>query len=393
MGSAAVMEGSDDDSSDEEMLDISTPEVLSKYRLAAEIANRTLKMLMEQCKVGMKILDLCELGDRTIVEECAKVHNKGKAKVEAKDKGVAFPTCISVNEIAGHNSPPLGDETTLADGDLVKIDLSVHIDGWIASVAHTLCVAEDPAAPIEGRKGAVVMAAAVAAEGLFAALKPGVSNASLPPIFENAAKAFGVNVVEGVLSHQTKRFVIDGNKVIISKVVPGEQTVDEDTFEVNDVLAVDIMMSTGEGKPQEKDEKKQMVFKRAVDQNYNLKMKVSREIFSKITSLHPTLPFTLREYMSEEHGGAGRARLGMKECLEHDLFHTYPVLEEKDGEFVAQIKFTVMLTEEGTQRITGGGLPNCKPEQVCEDEELNAAYAAAVEKEAKKAAKKSKKKK
>ena len=32
--------GSDSDSSDEEMLDISTPEVLAKYRLAAEIANR-----------------------------------------------------------------------------------------------------------------------------------------------------------------------------------------------------------------------------------------------------------------------------------------------------------------------------------------------------------------
>merc|ERR1712010_132587 len=335
---------------------------------------------MEQCKVGMKILDLCELGDRTIVEECAKVHNK------AKDKGVAFPTCISVNEIAGHNSPPLGDETTLADGDLVKIDLSVHIDGWIASVAHTLCVAEDPAAPIEGRKGAVVMAAAVAAEGLFAALKPGVSNASLPPIFENAAKAFGVNVVEGVLSHQTKRFVIDGNKVIISKVVPGEQTVDEDTFEVNDVLAVDIMMSTGEGKPQEKDEKKQMVFKRAVDQNYNLKMKVSREIFSKITSMHPTLPFTLRDYEDS------RARLGMKECLEHDLFHTYPVLEEKEGEFVAQFKFTVMLSEEGVQRVTGGFLPNCTPDVECGDEELWGIYQKALEKAAKKKAKKSKKK-
>merc|ERR1719183_2243979 len=368
------------------MLDISTPEVLAKYRLAAEIANRTLKMLMEQCKVGMKILDLCELGDRTIVEECAKVHNKGKAKVEAKDKGVAFPTCISVNEIAGHNSPPLGDETTLADGDLVKIDLSVHIDGWIASVAHTLCVAEDPAAPIEGRKGAVVMAAAVAAEGLFAALKPGVSNASLPPIFENAAKAFGVNVVEGVLSHQTKRFVIDGNKVIISKVVPGEQTVDEEEFELNDVFVIDIIMSTGEGKPQEKDEKKQMVFKRAVDQNYNLKMKVSREIFSKITSMHSTLPFTLRDYEDS------RARLGMKECLEHDLFHTYPVLEEKEGEFVAQFKFAVMLSEEGVQRVTGGFLPNCTPDVECGDEELWGIYQKALEKAAKKKAKKSKKK-
>ena len=53
---------------------------------------------------------------------------------------------------------------------------------------------------------------------------------------------------------------------------------------------------------------------------------VSREIFSKVIGDHPTLPFTLRQYDDV------RARLGMKECLEHELFHTYPVLEEKEGE-------------------------------------------------------------
>lgn len=52
-------------------------------------------------------------------------------------------------------------------------DLAVHIDGWIAPVANTLMVG-DPAAPIEGRKGDVVMATSVAAEAVLAALKPGV---------------------------------------------------------------------------------------------------------------------------------------------------------------------------------------------------------------------------
>merc|ERR1711907_91580 len=393
MGSRPPITMADSDSdSEEEILDITTPEVLAKYRLSAEIANRTLKSIAAKCTEGTSILELCCLGDDLITEECSKVHNKGKAKVGAKDKGVAFPTCISVNEIAGHNSAQPGDDAVLAEGDLVKIDLAVHIDGWIAAVAHTVMVG-DPAAPISGRKGDVVMAAAVAAEAALDAIKPGVKNTAITPIFQKAAEAYGVNVVEGVLSHQTKRFVIDGNKVILSKAVPGEQTVDEEEFELNDVIVIDVLMSTGDGKPMEKDEKKQTVYKRAVDQQYNLKMKVSREIFSKITSMHPTLPFSLREYMSEDAGGSGRARLGMKECLEHDLFHTYPVLEEKEGEFVAQFKFCVMLTEEGTQRITFGGLPNCEPDTASKDEELNAIYAAATEREAKKAAKKAKKKK
>jgi len=337
------------ESEEEEILDITSPDVLAKYRLAAEIANRALKLVIEACAVGASCVDLCNLGDGAIVDECSKVHNKGKAKVETKDKGVAFPTCISVNEIVGHASAAQGDETVLAEGDLVKIDLAVHIDGWIATVAHTVMCSADAEATVEdGPKRNVVLACAVAAEAIMANVRPGVTNNQITPLFQQAAEEFGVNVVEGVLSHAMKRFVIDGNKAIIAKEVKGEQAVEEEQFEENDVFSIDIIMSSGEGKPTEKDEKKQMVFKRAVDKNYNLKMKVSREIFSKINTDHPTLPFSLREYDDV------RARLGMKECLEHDLFTNYPVLEEKEGEFVAHMKFTILLTNEGTQRITGG---------------------------------------
>ena len=56
------------------------------------------------------------------------------------EKGVAFPTCISINEICGHYSPLKSEDTDLKEGDLVKIDLGVHIDGFVALVAHTLIV-------------------------------------------------------------------------------------------------------------------------------------------------------------------------------------------------------------------------------------------------------------
>lgn len=47
-----------------------------------------------------------------------------------------------------------------------------------------------------------------------------------------------------------KRYVIDGNKVIINKAT-AEQKVDEFEFEENMVIGVDIVMSTGEGKVNE----------------------------------------------------------------------------------------------------------------------------------------------
>jgi len=61
------------------------------------------------------------------------------------EKGIAFPTCISSNDICGHYSPLISDaadkekpQCTLAEGDVVKVDLGVHIDGFISLLGHTV---------------------------------------------------------------------------------------------------------------------------------------------------------------------------------------------------------------------------------------------------------------
>jgi len=66
-----------------------------------------------------------------------KIFNKKKI-----EKGIAFPVCISVNEICGHYSPLTSEENKLVlnEGDIVKIDLGVHVDGYMGLVGHTLCV-------------------------------------------------------------------------------------------------------------------------------------------------------------------------------------------------------------------------------------------------------------
>ena len=48
-----------------------------------------------------------------------------------------------------------------------------------------------------------------------------------------------------------------------------------------------------------------------------------------------------------------KARMGVIECAKHDLMEPYPVYFEKDGEFVAEFKFTVLLMPNSTMKITG----------------------------------------
>ncbi len=73
----------------------------------------------------------------------------------------------------------------------------------------------------------------------------------------------------------------------------GEQKVPECTFEVNEVYAVDVAMTTGEGKPREMDTRT-TVFNRNVEKTYNLKMKGARTLYSEIKHKYPTLPFTIQ---------------------------------------------------------------------------------------------------
>jgi len=177
------------------------------------------------------------------------------------------------------------------------------------------------------------------------------------------ADAYKCSPVEGVLSHQMKKHVIDANKVISSKLSP-EQQIQEASIASGDVFAIDIVMSTGEGQPKQL-EGRTTVFKRNVEEKYSLKMKASRQFFSEVNSKHPTMPFTLRA------GDERVWRMGVVECVKHNLFVEYPVLHEKPDVHVAQYKFTIMLLPSGNAaRLTSGGSPALSSDLSIQDEGL-----------------------
>lgn len=335
---------------EEQVTDLSSSDVCTKYRKAAEIANAALEAVAALCVADADVVELCAAGDAAITERCAGVYNK-KVNGQAIDKGVGFPTCVSVNECVCHNSPLVGEtpHQTLSDGDMVKIDLGCHIDGYIAVAAHTIIVGGAGAsaeAPIEGRQADVIKAAYQAAEVAQKMIKAGNTNTQVTEAIARVAASYECEPMAGTLMHQMKRFVIDGNKCIILKE-DAETKVDEITFETHEVYAVDVCMSTGEGKARE-GEMRTSVLKRAVDKNYRLKMRNSRALLTEVNSRFPTLPFTLRAMEDER-----QAKMGVVECVKHDLLHPYPVLYEREGDFVAHFKFTVLVLSSGTAKITG----------------------------------------
>lgn len=128
-----MVESRDRIDSEEEFKDenfIERPAILDKYKAAAQIANDALKKVIALCVPGADIYTVCQEGDKFMEEELRKVFNNKKSK--KLERGIAFPTCISVNNVMGHYSPMKDESTPLADGDVAKIDLGCHLDGFIA---------------------------------------------------------------------------------------------------------------------------------------------------------------------------------------------------------------------------------------------------------------------
>jgi curved DNA binding protein len=172
------------------------------------------------------------------------------------------------------------------------------------------------------------------------------TNTKVTQTIAKIAAEYETNPVEGVLSHKMKKHLIDGNDVIINKETP-EQRVEEFEFAPGDVIGLDVYVSTGEGKPKEGDFRT-TVFKRELDTQYNLKIKSARAFFTEVNKKYPTLPFAIRAFEDST-----AAKIGVKECIAHDLLTAYPVLVEKNGEYVAQFKCTIAILPRSTVVLAG----------------------------------------
>ncbi|KAM8710432.1 hypothetical protein ACLKA7_017105 [Drosophila subpalustris] len=318
--------------------------VVTKYKLAGEIVNKTLKTLIGLCVVDASVREICTKSDNLLTEETSKVYKKEK---DLK-KGIAFPTCLSVNNCVCHFSPAKNDaDYTLKAGDVVKIDLGAHIDGFIAVAAHTIVVDAAAGQKISGRQADVILAAYWAAQAALRLLKSGSSNYLITDAVQQISESFKCKPIEGMLSHELKQFKIDGEKTIIQNPSEAQRKEHEKcNFETHEVYAIDVIVSTGEGVGREKDTKVS-IYKKS-DENYMLKLKASRALLAEVKTKYGNMPFNIRSFEEET-----KARMGVVECVSHKMIEPFQVLYEKPSELVAQFKHTVLLMPNGVNLVTG----------------------------------------
>jgi curved DNA binding protein len=208
--SAASASGESSSSKNAQDETIASDLVVTKYKMASEITQRVLREVIDRCVPGASIKDTCIYGDKRLDEETSRVFKKDK---DVK-KGIAFPTCLSINNYICHFSPLVSDpDMILKDDDVVKIDLGCHIDGYVAVVAHTLIVGATREKKVTGRRADCILAAYYAAEAALRLIKPTESNTVVTEMIDRIASAYHCKPVEGTKSRFFFEFSIKINLI------------------------------------------------------------------------------------------------------------------------------------------------------------------------------------
>lgn len=114
------------------MIQIKTPEEVTRMRAAGLVVGQTLELLRRSVEAGMTTADLDAIAEKNIRDSGAVPSFKGY-------HGFPASICASVNDEIVHGIP---GPRQIREGDIVSIDCGAIVDGWHGDAAVTVAVGE-----------------------------------------------------------------------------------------------------------------------------------------------------------------------------------------------------------------------------------------------------------
>jgi len=296
---------------------------LESLEKAGEIAQQVKKYIKPKIKVGVKGLD--------IVSETEK-------KINELGGDCAFPVNLSINNIAAHYTSPIRDDgLTIKENDLVKLDLGIHIDGYIVDTAFSVNFNQNES--LEN----IITATETAVEAAKMMAKPGIHTKDIGKKIEDIVKGFNYNPIKELGGHQIERWRVHGTKALPEL---GSQGGDE--MEEGDVFAVEIFASTGSGSVHSTNN----CYIYALNPytgRVPLRRKSSKQILSYVNRNYKTLPFAERWLAKEFQIGVA---FGLQELVAQGKIREHNVLSEEKDAYIAQSEETILITADGYEQLT-----------------------------------------
>lgn len=306
-------------------------------RHAAEVHRQTRRYVQSWLKPGLAMTDIAErleASNRKLIDELGL------------ERGLAFPTGLSLNHIAAHWSPNKGDTTVLQKDDVLKVDFGTHVNGHIIDCAWT--VAFNP------RYDNLLKAVRAATEtgireaGIDARLNEigeAIQETMESHEVELDGKTYTVRSIRNLNGHSIGPYRIHAGKTV--PIVKGGEGA---RMEEGELYAIETFGSTGRAVVHEDMECSH--YARTFDAGpAPLRTRGAKALLTTIDKSFGTLPFCNRWL---DRLGESRYLLSLKQLCDAGVVTAYPPLCDVRGSYTAQFEHTILLRPTCKEVISRG---------------------------------------
>lgn len=289
---------------------------IDSYKKAGEIALKIRDFAKKLIKPEMLLLDIARKIESEIINQGAEV---------------AFPVNLSIDEVAAHYHPTIED-LTKATG-LLKVDIGVHVNGFIADTAFSIDLTPDK------KYAELIKASEQALENALNLLDKNPALNEIGKTIKETIQKKGFSPIINLSGHELAQNTVHAGITIPNYANGNENKINAGAY------AIEPFATTGQGKVI--DGQSSNIF--AITNPKNTRSPTARKIFEYIWEKNKTLPFSLRE-IQEKFGPM--ARLAIKELEQAGIIRNYPQLIEITHHPVSQAEHTFIKTKDGKIIIT-----------------------------------------
>jgi len=298
---------------------------------AGTIHKKVRNELKNILKPGIKLVDIANFIESKVSEYTCEfgqqVHN-----------GVAFPTGISINNIAAHWTPGPNDKTVLEKDDICKIDFGVHINGWIIDSAFTINSRPE--------YDNLLLASKDAVDNMIKSIGCDMAISELGDIAEEIVNSYEIEEkghlkkikpIDNLTGHSIDQWNIHSGKYVFNIKNDNKQRIIGDEF-----FAIEVFTTTGSGTTKMKDYSNHYMLKKDYKKP-KFKFKRTYECLDFIEKNFKTLAFCPRHIYNINK--TKKYDMCLNELFNSEIINSYPPLYDIDGSYVAQFEHTVYVNE------------------------------------------------
>lgn len=293
---------------------------IEDYVSAGKIAAEVRENARRKCHVGSTLFEICESIEKEIGQKGGKC---------------AFPVNTSLNEIAAHYTAEPNDNIVVKETDLLKIDLGVQINGYIADTAVTICY--------EPKYDYLVQAAEAALREAISSIRVGTKSSDVGKIIENTVKQMGGIPIANLSGHSLEQYTIHAGKS-----VPNIWSIGSFLFQSTEAYACEPFVTTSDGLGFVREGKTKNIFSLATRKR--TKNEDANKLIDFIWQKFNMLPFALRWLLPEWDEKTARKLINL--LIQNKIVRSYPILVEANSQRVAQAEHTFIPQQNGVTITT-----------------------------------------